>query len=312
MNLKKDNTAYINIEIVVLLIFLMLSISIIYFNFIDEKNALDEELIFSEQFHNEITDYKKNIPIVIRNSINETVEETVKTQKPLDNSETAVKKTVEEDLNEIAKKYQINIKNELIHINSSEDPFNLIFKIKITVEKDNNHYEEFINQEVSIEGFKDPLPFLITRDYPDLTIENDKINYENSLKNFLKDRNVENYQVYENASSPLLIKKCIYDPYVQHGSGVTMKNCVDNGYFHESRDGSCFLCRLEGRETCYHYGFETFITIAREVEENKSACSSDHVIFSNNPYLGNRILFFNYSCLFFENGHAQKYGFVVE
>ncbi|RBQ22830.1 hypothetical protein ALNOE001_15310 [Candidatus Methanobinarius endosymbioticus] len=53
------------------------------------------------------------------------------------------------------------------------------------------------------------------------------------------ENNLSNPKACENATAPLIIRKCIYDPYEQHGEGNCMKNCVDNGYFHESADCSC-------------------------------------------------------------------------
>ena len=76
----------------------------------------------------------------------------------------------------------------------------------------------------------------------------------------------------------LIIKKCPYDPYIHHGNSLTLKNCIDNGYYHESVGGSCYLCRLEGKGKCPHYGFEVFIK-PRENNINQSISSSDYVIF---------------------------------
>ena len=97
-----------------------------------------------------------------------------------------------------------------------------------------------------------------------------------------------------------------------------MKNCRDNGYYHESRDGACYLCRLEGKSGCEHYGFETFINPQKTNETGlMSACGSDHVIFSNDIYPGVEVIYnsendngnlVNEILYLDPNGHKVKYG----
>ena len=125
--------------------------------------------------------------------------------------------------------------------------------------------------------------------------------------------------MYENSSSPLYIKKCPFDPYLSHGNSnklQTLKNCIENGYYHESNDGACFLCRLEGKSTCSHYGLETFIVPASNNKSVSTApCSIDHVIFNediNGTYNGEVVEYYssfnNYFRIFLDNGHRTKYG----
>jgi hypothetical protein len=97
---------------------------------------------------------------------------------------------------------------------------------------------------------------------------------------------------------------------------MTLKNCIENGYYHESSDGACILCRLEGKSTCIHYGFETFIILAPSNDHFiKAPCSIDHVLFTNDlndiypgesvEYDRNGNISYNL-CL--DNGHKSKYG----
>jgi hypothetical protein len=168
----------------------------------------------------------------------------------------------------------------------------------------------------------DPLPFIKCKDYGGAEIRENRTFYGTSLTNYLKARGVENADQYENSSSSLFIKKCPYDPYIMHGRDfgfVSLKNCIENGYFHESSDGACFLCRLEGKATCPHYGMETFITPSEFFNSTSiSAPSSiDHVIFNDTP-LGNgtypgRVFEYysdglNYFKVFLDNSHRLKYG----
>lgn len=82
--------------------------------------------------------------------------------------------------------------------------------------------------------------------------------------------------------------------------------------------GACFLCRLEGRSVCSHYGFETFITPAGSNNNtvSQAPCSLDHVIFNDKTYYriyrGEAFEYYvNESesfILFLNKGHKTKYG----
>lgn len=312
-----DEKGYINVAIAFLIILLVFMMFIIYFDFLNDYNKSSIESISSTEFKNEIVSFKRDIPIIIRSSLIENSENIINTKIPFKDSAQELKQDIQLRLNEKSTIYKQSINSTVLSIENSEDPFFLIVKINLKAKSSNEeYYEEIIYQKIPIEGLKDPLPFLICKDYQGLTYNETKIHYKSSLSNFLMDRNIKNYDLYENASSPLIIKKCPYDPYKQHGYGITMKNCRDNGYYHESRDGACYLCRLEGKETCPHYGFETFIS-PRDIENYlnlSSACSSDHVIFSNNPYLGKICVYYNQTnnlkILCLDNGHSTKYGMI--
>lgn len=93
-----------------------------------------------------------------------------------------------------------------------------------------------------------------------------------------------------------------------------MKTCRDSGYYHESADGACYLCRLEGKSGCGHYGFETFINPQpMNLTNLSSACGSDHVIFGEDTYPGIECIYYSQNglneFLFLDpNGHRVKYG----
>ncbi|MGZ7044672.1 MAG: hypothetical protein ACXVHM_08760, partial [Methanobacterium sp.] len=96
---------------------------------------------------------------------------------------------------------------------------------------------------------------------------------------------------------------------------TNLKNCIDNGYYHESNDGACFLCRLEGKAICSHYGMETFIIPLASANNTlfNAPCSSDHVIFNDN-YEGYALIYHSnstgYYKLFLDNEHRAKYGLI--
>lgn len=147
-------------------------------------------------------------------------------------------------------------------------------------------------------------------------MEDDRINYRYSLKNYLDGKTNGNIDTtpYINGKSPLIIKQCAYQPYNSHGANDLCENCILNGYFHESHDGSCYLCRMEGRGNCSHYGLETFIVPGTFDEMNNTVTSIDHVIFSDEPYPGDKIILNNTTSdsdfIFLDNGHKSKYGFI--
>jgi len=175
-------------------------------------------------------------------------------------------------------------------------------------------YNHVVESIVFIEGEKDPLPFLMCKNHPTLVEESGKINYNDALSYYLAENNLLNPGVYENATAPLFIRKCPYDPYEHHGEGNVMKNCVDNGYFHESADGGCYLCRLEGKSICHHYGLETLIFPNKAANLTATSISgSDHVIFHDH-YPGKAIeIYFEdsfYEILILDDSHGAKYGMV--
>jgi hypothetical protein len=220
-------------------------------------------------------------------------------------------------------------------VDSGSDPFEVEVNSTIVVLKDNITYNHKINQNISILGvypqdrfstdsqgsasIPDPLPFIKCKKFGGLSIKNGRINYGSSLTKYLREE--DGSKVYENASSPYYIRKCPYDPYQSHGNSSqykTIKNCIDNGYYHESNDGSCLLCRLEGKSTCKHYGFETFVKLAPSQNQNttRAPCSIDHVIFScgnfYEHYPGESVEYYLNgnisSVIFLDNGHKTKYG----
>jgi hypothetical protein len=267
-------------------------------------------------------DIEGNIPIITEKILQKTTNDVVKNGNPLRDSRNTIKNSLQDEVNHLSEKYHdnesIDVTCKIWSVNPSPDPFKIEVNSTIYVQKGSVAHNEHISQNISIMDsnypIQDPLPFIKCKNYGGVTNTSTKILYGSSLANLLKAGNLTNAEVYENATSPLFIMKCPYDPYIWHGyshSFIVLKNCIDNGYFHESSDGSCFLCRLEGKTTCPHYGFETFIVPSNSSNSITSApCSVEHVIFDNyNVYPGKEIMYYsNSSKLFLDNGHRQKYG----
>ena len=226
-------------------------------------------------------DVEMNIPPITRQALKEIDENIIKSGDPLPNSRIVLKNLIQSKMNLINANYQkqsgVNIKCFINSVDSASNPFEIEVNSTILVFKDNIYFNRNISQKISIlgsyfakknstdlDGFviPDPLPFIKCKKFGGVSVKNGNISYGSSLKKYLNMKGLREADIYENASSPLYIKKCPYEPYVSHGKSrkfMTLKNCIENRYYHESSDGACILCRLEGRSTCNHFGFETFI-----------------------------------------------------
>ena len=315
-NIILDKKGNVFTSLAILMTFIIILTGIFIMNVAIDYNNITSNSIDSDNFNYVIQDYERNIPIATQEAMGEIADDVIKTYKPCDNSSLRIQKRVKEKLNEINKNYETNqgltIESEVLNVVNGDDPFHINIKTSIHAKKGSLEYNQIIDQKVSIENLKDPLPFLMCKNYPSLIENNSKINYKDSLKNYFVENNLLNPDAYLNASSPLIIKRCPYDPYVHHGDSYTLKNCIDNGYYHESADGSCYLCRLEGKGGCFHYGVETFIIPNTANNFNlKSISSSDHVVFAD-YYPGDALEFYScggfYEIIFLDNAHRAKYG----
>jgi hypothetical protein len=286
-------------------------------------------------------DVERNIPAITRQSLNEIIDNTIKTGDPLPNSRIVIKNLIESKMGHINAVYKnqsgLNIKCIITSVDSASNPFEIEVNSTILVSKDNISFNRNICQKISILGsyyqkknsldpdsflmIRDPLPFIKCKKFGGLNVKEGKIIYGSSLTKYLNRRGVKGADIYKNAISPLYIKRCPYEPYISHGNSrkyMTLKNCIENQYYHESSDGACILCRLEGKSTCNHYGFETFIIPAPSDNHRtlRAPCSIDHVIFNDKPfgdaYQGDAVeYYFNRNVsynIFLDNGHRTKYG----
>ncbi len=284
-------------------------------------------------------DVERNIPILARQTIKETTENVVQTGNPVPNSREIIRNRIQTKINDLISGYHnntgVNIRCNILSVDSSSDLFEIEINSIISIQKDNISHNRNVIQKVPLVGLKptkmfseesyqfndipDPLPFIKCKNYGVLKVNMGRISYGSTLSSYLSSNGVKNYSVYENSSSALYIKKCPFDPYISHGNSnklQTLKNCIENGYYHESRDGACFLCRLEGKAICNHYGLETFIVPAgTNTRFSTAPCSIDHVIFNdekNRIYNGESVEYYSsfniYFRIFLDNGHGTKYG----
>ena len=316
-NDEKGNFLII-ITSLILIGFLILSI-IILNSAISQENE-NNEIVSSNSYQYVLDDYIRNLPLIQHEALEELSEELIENKRPCLDSKRDLKEIIDGKLNEKNQEYydnyHIQINSSLIAIENTSNPFSYKFKTHIFSVKGDYSFERIVSSDVDCIGLKDPVPILYLKDYHGLSYNESSYNYGNSLSEFLRANGVENHSFYIDANSPLIIRKCPYDPYKHHGddNGKLMKNCRDNGYYHESRDGACYLCRLEGKSGCEHYGFETFINPQKTNETGRvSACGSDHVIFSDDIYPGVEVIYnsengLNEILYLDPHGHKVKYG----
>jgi hypothetical protein len=315
--------------------FLLIVPSILLLMVLIDMVNLDESsntLLKSDNTYYIIGDVEENIPPMTRQVLKETAEDVIKTGNSIPNSKLVIKNTLQSKINDLIGNYTNNtgvtIKCVVNSINPGLDPFEVEVNSSILAVKDNISYSRNICQNVSILGLSsyrfsgesnefyeipDPLPFIKCKNHGGTQVINNRIAFGSSLTNYLESRGVKNAIAYENSTTAYIIKKCPYDPYKMHGEHDynTLKNCIDNGYFHESSDGSCFLCRLEGKGVCPHYGMETYITPAPSANTtynssnsntnftlNLAPSSIDHVIFNDTnlgsgTYQGNKLIYYS-------------------
>lgn len=307
--MKIDSNGNLILGTTVILITTLLLLSIFVFtslNYIENQNIDSQE---NDNFKYIVDDYANNIEVLGRDSMADACDKVYHTFKLFD-SEDQIKKNLNKKLEakneEFEQKYDVVIQSEPVSVESTDTPWKVLFKVKLNIKKNSNRYFKIVEKNVSIEGLRDPLPPAILTAASGIYVQGDKIHYKNALARYLKLRNLDSPFSYLFATSPLKIQKCPYDPYIHHGDPGVLKNCLDKGYYHESADGSCYLCRLEGKGKCPHYGMETFIQTHTPLMNDSISCS-DHVVFHDH-YPGQKIDKTDINSLILDSSHRTKYG----
>lgn len=304
-NLIVGTTAILIVALLLICIFVVTSI-----NYIQNENIDSQQ---NDNFKYIIDDYTQNLEIDGRNAIAEATQK-VFNGLPVTNSPNQIKKNLNNILDEKNKeykeKYGIKITSETISVEPTDSPWQILFKIKLNIQKGNERYSKIVEKNASVEGLRDPLPIAkLTIASGILTYDN-QIHYKTGLSAYMLLHNFKSPESYIEATAPLYIKKCPYDPYIHHGDPGVLDDCLKQGYFHESADGSCYLCRLEGKGKCPHYGFEVFIQTHTQLTNESLSCS-DHVVFADH-YNGEKIDPDDWNSLILDDSHRKKYGLVED
>jgi len=302
-NIIVGTTAILIVALLILCIFVVTTI-----NYIQNSN-IDSET--NDNFKYIIDDYSNNLEVLGRDAIAEATQK-VYNGLPVRDSEDQIKKNLNKILEskneEFKEKYDMDITSEAISIEPTDSPWKVLFKVKVEGSKDNEHFSQIVERNASIEGLRDPLPIAKLTIASGIMAYDDKIHYKTALSAYMLLHNFKSPESYIEATAPLTMKKCPYDPYVHHGDPGVLKDCLDTGYFHESADGSCYLCRLEGKGKCPHYGMEVFIQTHTPLGNESLSCS-DHVVFADH-YNGEKIDPDDWDSLILDSSHRKKYGLV--
>lgn len=304
-NIIVGSVAVLIVSLLLIAIFIITSI-----NYIESENI---ELKSNNNFRYIVDDYSGSLENIGRESINDATQK-VYNGLPVLNSENQIKKNLNKHLKtsnkDFENRYGVKISSEAISVENTASPWKILLKVKLNIEKDNIKYSDIIERNASVEGLRDPLPLAKLTIASGILTYDEKIHYKNAIAGYMILHNLKSPQSYIEATAPLYIKKCPYDPYIHHGDPGVLKDCLDKGYFHESADGSCYLCRLEGKGKCPHYGFEVFIQTHTPLNNESLSCS-DHVVFSDH-YNGEKIDPTDWDSLILDSSHRKKYGLVGE
>lgn len=307
--MKIDSKGNLILGTTVILITTLLLVAIFVFttiNYIQNENIDSQE---NDNFKYIVDDYSNNLEALSRQSLEDAcnrVYHSFKLRDSRDFIKDSLNKKLKAQNEEFSEKYDAKVSSDVISVESTDTPWKILFKVKLNIRKDNNNYYKIVEKNASIEGLRDPLPPAKFSIASGIYIDGDKLNYKNVLTRELKLKNLDSPFSYAFATTPLYIKKCPYDPYVHHGDPGVLKDCLKKGYFHESADGSCYLCRLEGKGKCPHYGMEVFIQTHTPLTNDSVSCS-DHVVYHDH-YPGQKIDPKDPNSLILDSSHRKKYG----
>ena len=302
-NIIVGTTAILIITLLFICIFVVTSIIYIQNENIDSQS--------NDNFKYVVDDYTQNLEILEREAIDEATQK-VFNGLPVINSENQIKKNLDKVLDErneeYEKKYDVKINSETLSVENTDSPWKLLFKVKLNIEKGDEKFSKIVEKNASVEGLRDPLPIAKLTVLSGILTYDNQIHYKTALSAYMLLHHLDSPESYIEATAPLYIKKCPYDPYIHHGDYGVLDDCLKNGYFHESADGSCYLCRLEGKGKCPHYGFEVFIQTHTPLKNESLSCS-DHVVFADH-YNGEKIDPDDWNSLILDSSHRKKYGLI--
>ena len=199
----KDSKGNISIVAAALILISFLILSIIILNVSLDEIHSNEEAISSNQYEYILKDYRRNLPLLEREALEELSEEVIKKKTPCTNSKDDLKKIIDEKLkaenDEYYKDYGIRIESHVSSIENSSNPFAVKIKTYISSVKGDLSYRNILEDDISVEGLRDPVPILICGRDSSFKYNETAVEYGYSLSNYLKDNGVANYSCYINA-----------------------------------------------------------------------------------------------------------------
>ena len=132
----KDSKGNISIVAAALILISFLILSIIILNVSLDEIHSNEEAISSNQYEYILKDYRRNLPLLEREALEELSEEVIKKKTPCTNSKDDLKKIIDEKLkaenDEYYKDYGIRIESHVSSIENSSNPFAVKIKTYIS------------------------------------------------------------------------------------------------------------------------------------------------------------------------------------
>ena len=309
LKMKLDNNGNIIIGTTAILIVILLMMSIFTLTAISYMKNNNLEEIENDNFKYIIEDYTQNLEVLERESVNDITQKAFN-GLPVLNSRGEIEKALEKRLDSVNKdyedKYAIKLTSDVLSVSETDSPWKVLFKIHLKGSKGSEKFSKVILKNTSVEGLRDPLPIAKLTVLSGILTYDDTYHYKTALSAYMLLHNFDSPESYLEATAPLIIKKCPYDPYIHHGDPGVLKDCLKQGYFHESADGSCYLCRLEGKGKCPHYGYEVFIQTHTPLNNDSLSCS-DHVVFADH-YNGQKMDENDWDSLILDSSHRKKYG----
>ena len=161
----KDSKGNISIVAAALILISFLILSIIILNVSLDEIHSNEEAISSNQYEYILKDYRRNLPLLEREALEELSEEVIKKKTPCTDSKDDLKKIIDEKLKaeneEYYKDYGIRIESHVSSIENSSNPFAVKIKTYISSVKGDLSYRNILEDDISVEGLRDPVPILI-------------------------------------------------------------------------------------------------------------------------------------------------------
>lgn len=304
-NIIVGTTAILIVSLLLICIFVISTV-----NYIENENIDSQS---NDNFKYVIDDYSSNLEVLGRQAIGEATQK-VFDGLPVHDSKNQITKNLNKILNEKNKEYEerydVKITSEVLSVENTDSPWKILFKVKLNVKKDSETFTKVIERNSSVEGLRDPLPIAKLTVLSGILTYDDTYHYKTALSAYMLLHHLESPESYIEATAPLTIRKCPYDPYIHHGDPGVLDDCLKNGYFHESADGSCYLCRLEGKGKCPHYGFEVFIQTHTPLKNESLSCS-DHVVYADH-YNGEKLNPDDWDSLILDSSHRKKYGLISD
>ena len=309
LKMKLNNNGNIIIGTTAILIVILLMMSIFTLTAISYMKNNNLEEIENDNFKYIIEDYTQNLEVLERESVNDITQKAFN-GLPVLNSRGEIEKALEKRLDSVNKdyedKYAIKLTSDVLSVSETDSPWKVLFKVHLKGSKGSEKFSKVILKNTSVEGLRDPLPIAKLTVLSGILTYDDTYHYKTALSAYMLLHNFDSPESYLEATAPLIIKKCPYDPYIHHGDPGVLKDCLKQGYFHESADGSCYLCRLEGKGKCPHYGYEVFIQTHTPLNNESLSCS-DHVVFADH-YNGQKMDENDWDSLILDSSHRKKYG----